>query len=164
MAKFFRFIVAYFVFVYFLTTAYHKMRLLITCFSSACHKGMLNRHDMNSIFALISKLHPSQFQKKERLFHLMLPTDRGAMPVFFDTGSKWYTKFIEKLGLSKTTLHGLRHFGASYLISLGFDPESIRRQLGHANISTSFTFYAHSFKAYDERPAKALEALMHKEE
>lgn len=79
-----------------------------------------------------------------------------------DTGSKWYGKFVEKLDLTKTTLHGLRHFGASLLIEQGFDIESIRRQLGHADAATTLRIYTHSFKACDQRPAKALEELLHK--
>ncbi len=57
---------------------------------------------------------------------------------------KFYKKVIEKINIEYVNFHGLRHTFASILITNGVDIKTVSELLGHANISTTLSIYAHS--------------------
>lgn len=50
-------------------------------------------------------------------------------------------RLLKKLGLSKTTFHGLRDTHASFLFSKGISLDYISRRLGHNSILTTQNYY-----------------------
>lgn len=67
-------------------------------------------------------------------------------PMKPDYASNRVIKFIERLGLSHVTLHGLRHTFATVLNASGeFDLADISSALGHSNITTTMNIYVDVF-------------------
>lgn len=61
-------------------------------------------------------------------------------------------KFEEKHGLRHLKLHGLRHTGASLMMSLGADAETVRDILGHDSVRTT-DIYLHPYEGNKKRAA-----------
>jgi len=62
----------------------------------------------------------------------------------------------ERLGLPKTTPHGLRHLHASLLLDAGLPVPLVSARLGHARPSITMSIYAHKVGQDDRRAADAL--------
>lgn len=71
----------------------------------------------------------------------------------------WVTRFCEKHGLRRVSLHSFRHLNASLLISSGVDVESVADMLGHAQASTTMNIYGYAFQ---EAKAKATKTVSDK--
>lgn len=56
-----------------------------------------------------------------------------------DAVSKWFGKFIKRIGLPVINFHGIRHTNATLLISQNVDVAVVAARLGHAQTSTTFT-------------------------
>lgn len=89
--------------------------------------------------------------------------DEGAVFTQFDgkrmsaqAPTKWFKKLLEKHNLPPMNLHGLRHTGASLLVSGSADIASVSRRLGHSRVSTTMDIYAH---AYEEKDAGLSDAM-----
>lgn len=109
-------------------------------------------------------------------------TKWNGAPIFPDTPSKWFYKFIKrhnksimederipdaekpKYILPEVNFHGLRHTNATLLISQGIDTTTISARLGHARTSTTTDIYAHALKKTDVEAANKLENLFAKKE
>ena len=63
---------------------------------------------------------------------------------------------LRKSGL-RTTLHGLRHFRASWLLSNKTPLPAVSERLGHANPATTLAIYSHVMKRDDSAVAAALD-------
>ena len=57
--------------------------------------------------------------------------------------------------LPRYVLYDLRHTYASHLIAQGADPGYVSKQLGHASMVTTLSFYAHYFPKGDRRHVDA---------
>jgi integrase len=86
-------------------------------------------------------------------------TDSGA-PLFPDSISQWFTKFIKRSGLPKVTVHSLRHTYASLMIAEGTPLVVVSHQLGHAQPSTTANIYAHVIKSAEAKAAQTFDKLM----
>ena len=82
-------------------------------------------------------------------------TDTGA-PIFPDSVTQWFSKFIARSGMPKVTVHSLRHTYASLMIADGVPLVVVSKQLGHSQISTTANIYAH---AITSAQAKAMQTL-----
>lgn len=82
-------------------------------------------------------------------------TDTGA-PIFPDSVTQWFSKFIARSGMPKVTVHSLRHTYASLMIADGVPLVVVSKQLGHAQTSTSANIYAHAIASAQ---AKAMQTL-----
>ena len=69
-------------------------------------------------------------------------TELGA-PLFPDSVTQWFGKFVAWSGLPKVTVHSLRHTYATLMISDGAPLVVVSKQLGHAQTSTTANIYAH---------------------
>jgi len=119
-----------------------------------------------------SKLDDQLWIENNRLF-----TQWNGKPIFPDTPSKWFSKFIknhnkkitndknipkeekEKYLLPEINFHGLRHTNATLLIGQGVDIKTVSSRLGHARTSTTADIYSHSLKKTDKEAADKLENL-----
>lgn len=66
----------------------------------------------------------------------------------------------EKDKLPEINLHGLRHTGATLLISENTDIKTVQAVLGHADISTTMNIYAHSLQSKQQKAASVLGDLL----
>jgi len=87
----------------------------------------------------------------DRLF-----TTIDGLPIHPDTVTGWFHKFIQRIGLPKVSVHGLRHTFITLLISKGVDIVTVSNLAGHSMPSTTINMYAH---AVSERKASAVEAV-----
>lgn len=83
-------------------------------------------------------------------------TDSGA-PLFPDSISQWFTKFVQRSGLPKVTVHSLRHTYASLMIAEGTPLVVVSHQLGHAQSSTTANIYAHVIKSAEAKAAQTFD-------
>ncbi len=54
-----------------------------------------------------------------------------------------YKRFLKRHCIPDNTFHALRHTFATRCVECGFDTKSLSEILGHANVSTTMTFYVH---------------------
>ncbi|HYE81659.1 MAG TPA: site-specific integrase [Clostridia bacterium] len=103
-------------------------------------------------------------------------------PMFPDTPSKWFHKFIKrhnekiekdetiskedkpKYLLPEVNFHGLRHTNATLLIGQGVDVTTVSSRLGHARTSTTTDIYSHALRKPDIEAANKLEDLFKKKD
>lgn len=81
-------------------------------------------------------------------------------PMYPDTLSKWFKKFIQDIGLPVITFHGIRHTNATLLISQNVDVAVVAARLGHAQISTTFNFYVHPLASHNRSAGIVLQNLL----
>lgn len=82
-------------------------------------------------------------------------TEMGA-PLFPDSVTQWFGKFVKRSGLPKVTVHSLRHTYATLMIADGAPLVVVSKQLGHAQTSTTANIYAHAIASAQ---AKAMETF-----
>lgn len=90
--------------------------------------------------------------KDERIF----TNDEGA-PMFPDSVTQWFTKFVKRTGLPKVTIHSLRHTYASLMIADGTPLVIVSHNLGHAQTSTTSNIYSHVIAAAEAKAAEAFD-------
>lgn len=81
-------------------------------------------------------------------------------PMHPDTVSKWFGKFIRKIGLPVINFHGIRHTNATLLISQNVYVAVVAARLGHAQISTTFNFYVHPLASHNRSAGLVLQNLL----
>lgn len=81
-------------------------------------------------------------------------------PMHPDTVSKWFVKFVQKIGLPYLNFHGIRHTNATLLISQNVDVAVVAARLGHAQISTTFNFYVHPLASHNRSAGIVLQNLL----
>ena len=77
-------------------------------------------------------------------------------PVHPDSVAHWLSRFSERHGLPHINAHAFRHTAASVLIANGTDVVTVSKHLGHLDVSTTESFYAHLI---EERKQKATECI-----
>lgn len=83
-------------------------------------------------------------------------TRDDGQPVHPQTISAWQRKFSTRRGLPHINPHAFRHTVASVLISNGTDVVTVSKQLGHASVNTTESFYSHII---EENKTKAAECI-----
>jgi integrase len=73
-------------------------------------------------------------------------------------GHRWRTT-ASSAGVVGFTLHSLRHFYASGLISAGCDVVTVQKALGHAKPSTTLDTYSHLWPSGEDRARKAAASI-----
>ena len=81
-------------------------------------------------------------------------------PMHPNTISKWFVKFVEKIGLPVINFHGLRHTNATLLISQNIDVAVVAARLGHAQITTTLNFYVHPVVSHNKVAGNTLQNLL----
>ncbi|MDP4086292.1 MAG: tyrosine-type recombinase/integrase [Bacillota bacterium] len=54
-----------------------------------------------------------------------------------------FARYVEKAGVRKSTIHGLRHFHATQLMKMGVNPKVVSERLGHSSIEITLNLYTH---------------------
>lgn len=70
-------------------------------------------------------------------------TNEEGNPLFPNSVSQWFTRFMKHTGLPKVAVHSLRHTYAGLMITDGTPLVAVSRKLGHAQTSTTSNVYAH---------------------
>lgn len=96
-----------------------------------------------------------RWEECDRLF-----TTWNGTPIYPDTVTDWFAKFIKRTDLPYVTLHSLRHTNATLMIAEGTDVCTVSRRLGHASTSTTLNIYAHALKSKDREAANNLESVL----
>ncbi len=91
----------------------------------------------------------------DRLF-----TQWNGLPIYPDTITDWFAKFIKRNEFPHVTLHSLCHTNASLMIAEGADVCTVSKRLGHANTATTLNIYAHALKSKDSEIADKLENIL----
>lgn len=73
-----------------------------------------------------------------------------------DSITDWLYNFSDRHGLPHINPHAFRHTVASVLLANGTDIVTVSKQLGHANVNTTESFYSHII---EENKAKASECI-----
>ncbi|TVR25377.1 MAG: site-specific integrase [Nitriliruptor sp.] len=74
--------------------------------------------------------------------------------------SSGFTAAVDRLGLPRIGVHGLRHSYATAALRAGVSPEVVSKRLGHASVVITLSIYAHVFEQDDEAAAElAAEAI-----
>ena len=87
-------------------------------------------------------------------------TSRDGKEVFPDTLTRWFSKFIEKNDLPKTSLHSLRHTHATLLIACGIPLKTVSARLGHASPTTTSNIYLHAIQSLNAAAAEAINDIL----
>ena len=91
----------------------------------------------------------------DRLF-----TQWNGEPIYPDTVTDSFAKFLKRHDLPKVTLHSLRHSNATLMIAEGADIRTVSNRLGHAQTSTTLNIYSHALKSRDQDAADKLDAAL----
>lgn len=70
-------------------------------------------------------------------------TRDDGQPMFPDSISQWFHKFVKRNGLPDVHIHSLRHTYASLMIAEGTPLVVVSHNLGHAQVSTTSNIYSH---------------------
>ncbi|MBQ3012910.1 MAG: site-specific integrase [Clostridia bacterium] len=117
------------------------------------------------IKALLLKLKDQQADYKRRLgsgYHNndYIFKNPNGVPYRPDSLTRSFKRALERHGLPQMRYHDLRHSTASILVDKGWDINSIKEWLGHADISTTANIYAHMSKKKKVSLAKDLDKTL----
>ena len=90
--------------------------------------------------------------------HVIVDPDDGSLP-YPDTFTKWTAKYIKRNAINRVTIHGLRHFYATYLISKGVDIKVVQKLAGHKDIKVTLQIYAAVTKAGYDKAKEVLSSI-----
>lgn len=74
-------------------------------------------------------------------------TNKYGRPMYPDSLSHWFGKFIKRTDLPKIHVHSLRHTYATLFIANNVPLTTVAAQLGHATVATTANIYAHAIKS-----------------
>lgn len=74
-----------------------------------------------------------------------------------------WKRIMARMGTPELTLHCLRHYHVSALISAGIDILSVSRRIGHSGAALTLRTYAHLLKQKDDQAAAAIDEIFHGE-
>ena len=112
----------------------------------------------------ILREHVARVDERAARLELTVPTDAylftlapdGSTPMIPDTVTQRYDRMAKRLGIN-TTIHKLRHYSATELISAGVDVRTVAGRLGHGGGgTTTLKVYAAWVSEADQRASAAL--------
>jgi integrase len=108
-----------------------------------------------------------QRQLKERMLmgagwrdHDLVFAKPTGEPLHPERFSREFDRRVERHGLPKITLHGLRHTWATLALRAGVHPKVVQERLGHANVSITLDIYSHATPAMQEQAAERVATLV----
>lgn len=91
---------------------------------------------------------------------VVFPQPGGDEPMSYDALHGQLDRAIVEAGVTRVTLHGLRHTAGSLMLAAGVPIFVVSRILGHADVATTDRIYAHQLKVSARAAMDALEAYM----
>lgn len=73
-----------------------------------------------------------------------------------------FKSLLREAGLRKVRFHDLRHTAATMLVSAGYDARTVATILGHSQITTTLSYYAHSVSSQTRGAVDGLGGLLSK--
>lgn len=95
------------------------------------------------------------WQNYDRLF-----TQWDGKPMYTQTPSQWFSKFLKRHNLPHIPSHGLRHTSASLLIARGTPLKNVSSHLGHTDIRTTANIYGHALQSVDQQIADTMDSIL----
>ena len=77
-----------------------------------------------------------------------------------DAASAQFVRRVERYGLSRLTLHGLRHTWATLALEQGVHPRVVQERLGHSTIAITLGIYSHVVPTLHDEAAELVSALV----
>ena len=71
-----------------------------------------------------------------------------------------FTKMVTTAGISKLTIHELRHTYPTIFIEGGISPKAVSERLSHTSIATKMDIYSHVLPDMQEKAALAIDAAL----
>lgn len=96
-----------------------------------------------------------QWHDYDRLF-----TQWNGKPIYPDTLTSWFHKFVQRNNLPPVSIHSLRHTNATLLIAAGTNVRAVAAHLGHAQASTTMNIYSHAIQSAEAAAADALQSVL----
>lgn len=96
-------------------------------------------------------------QYEDRLYKY--PADERLFPVVGEAVQHKMRRHIEKAGVKKIHVHGLRHSHVAYLIYQGVEPLMIKQRLGHKDIKITLNTYGHLYPNQQKKLAEMLNGM-----
>lgn len=90
---------------------------------------------------------------------LVFATEIGGV-VHPDRITRRFGRLVQKSGLPRVTLHGLRHSFATIALEAGIHPKVVSERLGHSTVSLTLDVYSHAIPALQEEAAERVAALI----
>lgn len=105
----------------------------------------------DELFDLLAEYKKQQETNKKKLGSKWNDNDRlftkwNGEPMFPTTPYDWLYKFCKKHDFRFCNVHSFRHSHASGLIAGGLDAPKVAADLGHSNVMTTMSIYAHEFQ------------------
>jgi integrase len=77
-----------------------------------------------------------------------------------DAVSAMFLRRAEHYGVSRLTLHGLRHTWATLALEQGIHPRVVQERLGHSTIAITLGIYSHVAPTLHDEAAELVSALV----
>lgn len=91
----------------------------------------------------------------------IINTERGpCRAISTKKANDWWADFLARTGLRRIRIHDLRHTSATILLEQGVPIRLIQDRLGHADISTTASIYAHVSAELREKAAETWRKLL----
>lgn len=84
-------------------------------------------------------------------------TRDDGQPMFPDSITQWFHKFVQRHGLPNVHIHSLRHTYASLMIADGTPLVVVSHNLGHAQVSTTSNIYSHVIASAEAQADKVFD-------
>jgi integrase len=90
---------------------------------------------------------------------LVFASENGA-PLNLNTISRNFDRLVQRAGLPRITLHGIRHAYLTMLLRDGVPLKVVSQRAGHASLAVTTTVYNHAMPGYDQAVAEASRRLL----
>jgi integrase len=92
--------------------------------------------------------------------HGLVFTGPGGEPLHPHNFSQTFDRLVERSGLPRITLHGLRHTYATLALQANIHPKVVSDRLGHSSIAITLDTYSHAIPALQESAAELVAQLV----
>lgn len=92
--------------------------------------------------------------------HGLLFVWEDGRPIHPERVSKWFTDRARAAGLPSIGVHGIRHSYATAALRAGVSPEVVSERIGHADVATTLSIYAHVMEGDDQAAAERAAAAI----
>ena len=118
------------------------------------------------VLALLAALKKAQQDKYQAVLlpraFIFCRTNEPYKPLYPTEPTRWQRKFTERHGLRKVSPHDLRHTAATLALEGGASLKQVQELLGHADPSTTMSFYAGVTEEAQRRTVEGIEKLLAK--